>query len=331
MGQVCSRDDDVDKQAGNAPATVGHQNTGEPPKMKQAAPIQEPPKAEHHAPPKEESPKHDNVTKLAKSEIEDVHINSKNLEPWPKMNQMNVSVQRKYDSLPQIRAENFNDLKQKYNMSQASGQIVKDKTTGSTYQGQMFKGVPHGWGRCVLADGGLIEGFFEEGNPIGYVRRIAAPNGAGYEGQFANNQPNGKGTSFDEKCSVDCNTWINGQAQGHQVIKNLSGQVILEGALNGGKKNGKCIWFDEKTKTKYVGEFKDDFLEGRGTKQLENGQTYEGDFRKGVEEGKGTLSFVDGRKFEGPFVGGKANGAGVLITDKGARVNQTWKDGKRQN
>jgi len=175
-----------------------------------------------------------------------------------------------------------------------------------------------------------LRAFFEEGNPVGFIRRLSAPNGTGYEGFFSLDKPNGKGTSYDDKGNViECNTWVSGHPQGYQIIKNSNGQVIFEGAITNGKKTGKCSWYDDKQKSKFTGEFKDDFLEGRGIKYHDNGQTYEGDFKKGVEEGKGTLTFVDGRKFEGPFVAGKANGKGFLVTDGGKRLEQTWKDGKR--
>lgn len=324
MGQVCTRDDEVDKQAGNAPATVGNPKDQEAPKMKPATIVAEAPK---EAPP---APKPDNLTKMAQSQIEDVHVDAKNLEPATKMNGLNPNVQRRIDNLKPIRADDFPQLKSKYTSSQSSGQIVKDRKNQSTYQGQIYRGVPHGWGRYIQADGGLIEGFFEEGNPTGFIRRFAAPHGSGYEGQFSNNNYNGKGTMYDDKGFItECNTWVNGQPQGYQTIKNPTGLVIFEGSITNGKKNGKCSWYDEKQKALLVGEFKDDFLEGKGSKKFDNGQSYEGEFKKGVEEGKGTLTFVDGRKFEGPFTNGKANGKGTLITDTGKRLEQTWKDGKR--
>jgi hypothetical protein len=323
MGQVCTRDDEVDKQAGNAPTTLGQTKDQEPTKMKQAAVVAEPPK--------EAPPKQDSLTQMARSQIEDVHVDAKNLEPCPKMNIVNATVQRRVDSLKPVRPEDFPELKAKYSMAQNSGQIVMDRKTKSTYQGQMYRGVPHGWGRYVLADGGYLEGFFEEGNPSGYIRRFASPNGSGYEGYFSNNQFNGKGTLYDDKGNVtECMTWVNGQPQGFQTIRNLaSQQEIFSGSIVNGKKNGKCRFYDDKQKATVEGEFKDDFLEGRGVKSFDNGQKYEGDFRKGIEEGKGTLSMIDGRKFEGPFSNGKPNGKGFLITDTGKRIEQTWKDGKR--
>jgi hypothetical protein len=323
MGQVCTRDDEVDKNAGNAPATLGHPKDSEPSKLKPAAVVNDPPKPVG-------PPKPDTVTHLAQSQIEDVHVDAKNLEPFTKMNALNPQVQKRIDGLKPIKADDFPDLKYKYSASQSSGQIVRERKTGSTYQGQMHRGVPHGWGRYILADGGIIEGFFEEGNPHGYIRRFAAPNGTGYEGQFSNNLPNGRGVMYDDKgCITECSTWVNGLPNGYQIIKNTNGVVVFEGSITNGRKTGKCNWYDDKQKARFTGEFKDDFLEGRGTKHFDNGQIYEGEFKKGVEEGRGVLTMIDGRKFDGPFLSGKANGKGTLITDAGKRMEQTWKDGKK--
>lgn len=326
MGQVCTRDDEVDKQAGNAPATVPQKKDEEPPRMKPAAVVKDAP-----APAIIDSPpKADNVTGFAHSKIEDVHVDAKNLEPCPKMNIVNAAVQKRLDGLKPVRPEDFPELKTKYSVGVFNGQVVRDRKTGATYQGQMHRGVPHGWGRYVQADGGVLEGFFEEGNPNGYVRRFAAPFGAGYDGQFSNNTYNGRGTLFDDKGVVtECATWANGQPQGQVTMRSSTGQIVFTGSLVNGKKQGKCTWFDEKQRATLEGDFKDDLIEGRGQKKFENGQVYDGEFKKGLEEGRGTLTMIDGRKFEGPFSNGKANGKGFLITDTGKRIEQTWKDGKR--
>lgn len=321
MGQACSRDDEVDNNKGNVPVAVPQNNPNDG-RMKPAAVVKDPPK--------EETPKPDNVTNLAHSKIEDVHVDSKNLEPYSKMNLISPAVQKRLDSLKPARPDDFPDLKAKFSVASVALQIVRDRKTGSTYQGQMHRGVPHGWGRYVQADGSVLEGFFEEGNPSGYIRRFAVPNASGYEGRFSNGQYNGKGTFYDDKGNAtECATWVNGQAEGLQTITSSAGVRLFNGAMTNGKKQGKCYWLNEQGKFSLEGDFKDDLLEGRGLKRCENGQVYEGEFKKGLEEGRGVLTMIDGRKFEGPFSNGKANGKGHLVTDSGKRVEQTWKDGRR--
>lgn len=321
MGQVCTRDDEVDKQAGNAPPTVGHQNDQGHQGMKHAA--------LPYDPPKQEPKKEDKLADSARSQLEDVHVNAKNLEFTGKMNIPNANVQRKWDSLKPIKAENYPRLKERITQPGSTIAMVKDRTTQATYQGQMHRGVPHGWGKYIHADGSVIEGFFEEGNPSGYIRSITGTSAVGYEGEFSNHHQHGKGTAFDANGNTTEATWENGHIKGAQVQRNSLGLVIFEGTIVGGKKIGKCTWYDDKQRATLIGDFKDDFLEGVGDKTFENGQVYRGDFKRGVEEGRGTLTFVDGRKFEGTFSAGKANGKGDLITDQGRRVPATYKDGKK--
>lgn len=343
MGQVCTRDDNVDKADGNAQPHLGDQGKHDGDKMKAAISTntqqqgyqsngqnqtQPPAPQTQHQPYQSQQPPKE-VSKIGTSQIEDLHIDAKNLRPTNKMHLVNQTVQRKLDSMKQLRVDDFPALRQKYSSVPQSSQIVKDIITDSTYQGQLLRGVPHGFGRLVMGNGSIIEGFFEEGQPIGYVRKIMS-NGAGYEGEFRNHFANGKGTQVEPNGNViECSSWVDGQATGQTTIRGPTGQIIFQGSLDKGKKTGKCTFYDPTQQAVFSGEFKDDFLEGRGNKRYDNGQIYEGDFKRGIEEGRGVLTLVDGRKFDGPFVKGKANGEGTFHTDNGKPIKQTWKDGKR--
>lgn len=329
MGGVCSRDDEVDKQAGDAQPQVAANTNGQfnfdqklPDGLKPAALPQFNPT---------DSPAKKNVdTPIAASRIEDSHAAATDFEVHTKVNQLHPSVSRRLDGLAKLSADGFPALKQKYITGHSSVQIVMNKKTRATYQGNMLKGVPHGFGRLISTDGSMIEGFFHEGNPDGYIRRIEAPGASCYEGEFKGGLANGRGTQTDDKGIVtDCNLWVNGLPTGHVVMRNPSNQVVFEGVMNNGKKSGPCTWYDEKIKARVRGNFVDDLLEGKGSKQYDNGQAYEGDFKKGLENGVGTLTFVDDRKFTGPFVNGKPNGAGELTTDRNTKVKVTFKDGVR--
>lgn len=322
MGSICSRDDNVDNQAGNANATVGENQQKRPETIRQAAPSNEGPSPDK---PTQGIPK-----SIASSQVEDMHADAKQYEPYSKMHQLNAAVQRRLDSMVALRAESQPALRAKYSSMPQGTQVVRNTKNASTYQGQMQKGVPHGFGRLVTADGSLMEGFFSEGNPDGFIRRITSPHAAVYEGEFKVGLANGKGMQIDERDIVtECSNWVNGQPSGQTVIKNSQGKVIFQGNLSNDKKSGDCVWYDEKEKATITGNFQEDRIHGKGKKVYDSGQIYEGEFSKGLEQGNGSLTFVDGRKFVGPFSNGKANGAGTLFTDSGKGVKQTWKDGKR--
>lgn len=248
-----------------------------------------------------------------------------------KMNPVHQKVQENYTLLKPIKATDFMNLYKKYCNPSSKPEVIKIEATGDTYKGDVVKGVPQGWGQLVSLRGDLTEGYFQEGKPEGFVRRLSAPTGAGYSGQLRLDKPIGKGLAIDEKGYItECNTWKDGLTEGTTTITNPKKEIVFSGLTKEGKKNGQGAWKDEANKTEYIGIFVDDFLDGPdGEKKWENGQVYKGSFKKGVEDGKGSLTFVDGRKYFGPFVNGKAHGQGTLITDLGAPIVVQFREGKR--
>lgn len=317
MGAACSNSDDRENEAGNTLSPV------EENKLKKATQSNEPSLG---------------ATKLSEDIKKDhspmspvnQHSNAKNFEACDKMNDIHPNVQKRYEDLKPIKGTDFAYLYKKYCNPKSKTQIVRDKTTLETYEGDLSKGVPHGWGRLVSLEGDLLEGYFEEGKSVGFVRRITAPHGACYNGQFKDGEPYAKGFSIDDKgYKTECDTWKQGKTNGKTVIKNAEGVELFVGETKEGIKQGEGLLKDDKDNCEYKGTFQDGLLEGQGEKKWANGQLYKGLFVKGVEEGKGMLTFVDGRKFVGTFVNGKPHGQGTLITDNGKTASVHFKDGKR--
>jgi hypothetical protein len=71
---------------------------------------------------------------------------------------------------------------------------------------------------------------------------------------------------------------------------------------------------------KYVGEFKDGNVHGRGTFTWANGEKYVGEFKDGALNGQGTYIYGDGHKYVGEFKGGKKHGEGILTSPDGKRM-----------
>ena len=68
---------------------------------------------------------------------------------------------------------------------------------------------------------------------------------------------------------------------------------------------------------KYVGSFKDNKYNGKGTYTSASGEVYIGSFKRGQRHGYGTYSYNDGSVYVGDFVDGKPHGKG----------NYSWKNG----
>ena len=60
----------------------------------------------------------------------------------------------------------------------------------------------------------------------------------------------------------------------------------------------------------YVGEWKDDKMNGFGLYTYTNGDIYEGQFLNGMQHGHGKYSFTDGSRYEGDWKEHKMHGTG---------------------
>ena len=232
-----------------------------------------------------------------------------------------------------LKPTDFAQIAPKYANSVRSVNVLRNRATGDTYEGNVQNNVPHGYGKLITANGGVVEGFFENGSPADYIRRVDN-TGKFQEGFFVNGAFSGKGYEIDATGKrTDYENYIAGKPEGRVTIRDIQTQrVLFDGTLKGGLKNGQvAAYYDIATKSTLQGNFVNDFLEGVGKRIYDNGQLYEGEFKKSVEDGKGSIVFADGRKWQGPFVNGKANGPGLLFP-AGATTGKaaTFKDGVKQ-
>ena len=85
---------------------------------------------------------------------------------------------------------------------------------------------------------------------------------------------------------------------------------------------------------KYVGEFKDNKLNGQGTFTYPRGGKYVGEWRGNNRHGQGTMTYANGNKYVGAFKDGKRHGQGTLdlLADnqwKGDKYVGEYKDDQR--
>lgn len=79
---------------------------------------------------------------------------------------------------------------------------------------------------------------------------------------------------------------------------------------------------------RYVGEWKDNKLNGKGTFTASNGTNYVGEFKDNNYNGQGTITFADGNKYVGEFKDGYQNGQGTFTHPNGEKYVGTFKDDK---
>ena len=78
-----------------------------------------------------------------------------------------------------------------------------------------------------------------------------------------------------------------------------------------------------KDKRKYIGEFKNNKMNGHGVFTWPDNRKYSGDYKDDKKEGYGVFEWGDGRIYKGNWKNGKQNGKGELYNP----TTQTWKKG----
>lgn len=112
---------------------------------------------------------------------------------------------------------------------------------GSIYKGEWKSGLRHGFGKARSDQITFIGQFVQDQATVGRAK-IKLPGGALYEGDYANNLPEGKGILIS--------------ADGTKYV----------GEFQGGKKNGLGTIFGPDQEIIYVGEFRSGKLNGEGIK-----------------------------------------------------------------
>ncbi len=80
---------------------------------------------------------------------------------------------------------------------------------------------------------------------------------------------------------------------------------------------------------KYLGEWKDDELNGKGTLTATNGDKYIGEWRDGSMHGEGAYTFANGDKYVGEYKNHKRNGQGTETFVEGIKFVGEYRDDKR--
>ena len=117
-------------------------------------------------------------------------------------------------------------------------------------------------------------------------------NGAVYEGEWRNNQTNGKGTFWHSGGDIYIGEFLNDQAHGFGVYIH---------------KNG----------SRYEGDWVHDVQQGQGEEIWIDGASYVGNYKDGMKHGYGIYHWADNSVFHGDWQLNKINGFGIYKWDDG--------------
>lgn len=159
--------------------------------------------------------------------------------------------------------------------------VIRDKTkpvfpfiSGSQYKGEWLGDVKSGFGVQVN------------------------PDNTKYEGEWSNNQYNGRGTLWMKKAKtyvrVYVGHWVNGNMEG-DGIRYYDKYETYKGGWEKGQRCGKGK-YEYSNGDQYVGEWHNDMRNGLGTLNCTNGNIFEGMWVDNLKEGPGLYYYASTRK-----------------------------------
>ena len=185
----------------------------------------------------------------------------------------------------------------------------KDVENNKMYEGNFKNGQFNGYGIFYNKEGNRVfMGNWINGQKEGYGKLFIITISKFtpyYEGYFRKGKFNGRGKIVDNTI----------QKSGMFIDGNLTGKGIYEDKLK-----------------KYQGYFVNDKFCGYGTLiEKKGGKTYVGNFKDNNYNGKGTLYYVNSDQYEGEFVNNLRNGNGTFHdTKNNYRIDAQWKDDKKE-
>ena len=216
--------------------------------------------------------------------------------------------------------------------------------SGDEYTGEIKQGDIHGLGVYAFESGAKYIGENEDGKPSGFGVYLWV-SGASYIGEQQSGQPNGQGIYRYPDGTTEIGTFKDGVLNGMAIQYGPDGRVRKQGVFENDKflyrqdfrmkrwqrasrlpncpEDRNKIWddcfgilnFDEDTDwggDRYVGEFKNDELNGTGTYLFSDGGVYFGQIRNGNFNGRGVYAFPSGAIYAGDFKDGDRHGEGIF-------------------
>ena len=226
--------------------------------------------------------------------------------------------------------------KSKWAGDEYTGEFIEDERTGygtyihsngDKYTGYHKKANRHGQGTYTYADGSKEIGRYENNKLNGYAIVYYADGSIKYKGIFKDNKflysqsntlPACPTTGYFHDCFGSI-TFKNGDMYlGEFKNDKLDGQGTYTFGAN-------SQWPGDK----YIGEYKNSKRDGQGTYTFADGEEYIGQYKNGIRDGQGTYTFADGEKYVGEYKNGKQNGQGTYSYSNGDKYIGEFKNNKR--
>ena len=183
----------------------------------------------------------------------------------------------------------------------------------------------HGFGICTTPFY-VRKGTWRNGEFTGWGRE-SRRNKDVLEGKFINGKVCGKGFLKNNRGNLYIGDFINSQREGCGEL--YTNKIHYIGEFKNDQLNGKGIIEFLKEGHKYEGDFKNNEINGKGIFRWKNGDVYEGEMSNGKMNGHGTYKYSDGTIYDGDYVNGLREGKGRIIYSNKTVYEGEFKGGHR--
>ncbi|CAF3299863.1 unnamed protein product [Rotaria socialis] len=122
--------------------------------------------------------------------------------------------------------------------------------------------------------------------------------------------------------------WLNNQKHGYGKLINKFNRYFYEGEFFQNKKHGHgklTIQLKDRSMQRYyIGQWRNDRMNGYGTLYVNQSAYYEGEFRDSKKFGWGKMYYENGDMYEGEWYNNKRHGLGLFLTVNGDRYEGHW-------
>ncbi|EAU29942.1 predicted protein [Aspergillus terreus NIH2624] len=177
-----------------------------------------------------------------------------------------------------------------------------------------------------LPDGAVYNGEWHNCQPEGYGA-MTYTDGSRYEGTWHEGQRDGTGKYVCPDYEFH-GTWRHNRPNG-QGVKTWKTAGVYDGWFVNGLREGSGTMTWTKTGRKYTGQWRGDRMNGRGICHWPDGTWYDGEWSvlDGERHGHGKYTYADGSTYTGLYQKGLKHGAGVLVTTTHV-YRGTWKENR---
>jgi hypothetical protein len=152
--------------------------------------------------------------------------------------------------------------------------------------------------------------------------QLSIGDGAEYRGEWNKfkGERHGRGILIINKEKIYLGYWKNDKMNG--LGKQIYHEINIDNINNFG------IFKENKNYSYYIGEWKDNYQEGKGKESWPDGTYYEGEYKNGKKWGEGVLHLPDGSIYNGQFKDGEVCGKGKIIYADKREYDGEWANNK---